>query len=282
MFPRLLNIHIVVDSTANIPAEMLAAHENLHIVPLKIILGRHEWNEPELTTTQLFEKAGELKVHPRTSQPAPGDFVQAFAPAAEGHPVIVICLSGGLSGTVDGARAAAKEYKGQEIYVIDSCTGAIGVTKMVEKALAMAAAGEQAKVIAKHLEHMAAATRTLFIVDSLEHLHRGGRIGGAAALFGSILQIKPILTLLDGKVQVLDKVRTKPRAVVRMLDELTRQDGLEYIGVVDGGEPVMVADMIDTIQRQYPDIPVAKSVLGSVLGAHLGPRIIGLIFQSKL
>lgn len=276
------NIHIVVDSTANIPAEMLTAHNNLHIVPLKVILGAREWNEPELTTTQLFEKVGELRVHPQTSQPAPGDFAQVLAPAAEGHPVIVICLSGGLSGTVDGARAAAKAYKDREIYVIDSCTGAIGVTKMAEKALAMAAAGEAAKTIAEHLQRMVAATHTLFIVDSLEHLHRGGRIGGAAALFGSILQIKPILTLQNGKVQILDKVRTKPRAIARMLDELARYELLDYIGVVDGGEPAVVEEMIDTIRQRYPDIPVAKSVLGSVLGAHLGPRIIGLIFQSKL
>lgn len=278
----MLNIHVVIDSTANIPEEMLSAHDNLHVVPLKVILGDNEWNEPELTTAQLFQKVKELGLHPRTSQPSPGDFAQVFAPAAEGHPVIVICLSGGLSGTVNGARAAAKDYKGREIYVIDSGTGAIGAIKMAEKALAMAAAGKAAEVIAEHLQRMAEATRTLFIVDSLEHLHRGGRIGGAAALFGSILQIKPILTLRQGKVQVLDKVRTRPRTIARMLDELNKEGSLEYIGVVDGGEPAVVEEMVSTICQRYPDIPVAQSVLGSVLGAHLGPRIIGLIYQTKL
>ncbi len=278
----MLNIHVVIDSTANIPEEMLAAHDNLHVVPLKVILGDKEWNEPELTTAHLFQKVRELGRHPRTSQPSPGDFAQVFAPAAAGHPVIAICLSGGLSGTVDGARAAAKDYKGRKIYVIDSGTGAIGAIKMAEKALAMAAAGEEALVIAEYLQRMAAATRTLFIVDSLEHLHKGGRIGGAAALFGSILQIKPILTLHEGKVQVLDKVRTRPRAIARMLEELNKEGSLEYIGVVDGGEPAVVEEMVSTIRQCYPDIPVAQSVLGSVLGAHLGPRIIGLIYQTKL
>lgn len=272
----------MIDSTANVPVEMRTAHANLHVVPLKIILGEDEWNEPDLTTAELFRITKEKGVHPRTSQPAPGDFVQAFAPADEGQPVIMICLAGGLSGTVNGARAVAKDFKGREIYVIDSCTGAIGATKMAETALAMAAAGESAGVIAKHLERMATVTRTLFIVDSLDYLRKGGRIGGAAALVGSILQIKPILTLKEAKVQVFDKVRTKSRAISRMLEELSREDTLEYIGVVYGEEPAMVEEMLTTIHQRYPGVPVAKAALGSVLAAHLGPGVIGLIFQGKV
>lgn len=275
-------IQIVIDSTANVPEEMLANHDNLHVVPLKIILGDNEWNEPEITAAQLFEQVKNIRLHPRTSQPSPGEFAQVLAAATETQPVIMICLAGGLSGTVNGAQAAAKDCKEREIYVVDSCTGAIGAIKMAEKALAMADAGESAKTIAKELQRMAAATHTLFIVDSLDYLHKGGRIGGAAALFGSILQIKPILTLRDGKVQILDKVRTRQRAIARMLDELVGETKLEYIGVVDGGEPAVVADILDTLRQRYPDIPVAQSLLGSVLGAHLGPGVIGLIYQSKL
>ena len=276
----LLNIQIVIDSTANVPEEMLTAHANLQVVPLKIILGEDEWNEPELTTAELFRIAREKEVHPRTSQPAPGEFAQVFAPAAEGQPVIMICLSGGLSGTVNGARAVAKDFKGREIYVIDSCTGAIGAIKMAEVALAMASDGESAEVIAEHLQRMAAATRTLFIVDSLEYLRKGGRIGGAAALLGTILQIKPILTLQEAKVQVLDKVRTKTRAISRMLEELSKEDSLAYIGVVYDDEPAVAEEMLTTIRQRYPDVPISKAALGSVLGAHLGPGVIGLIFQS--
>lgn len=276
-----MDIHIVVDSTANVPQEMLAAHSNLHVVPLKIILGEQEWSELELTTKQLFEKVKATGLHPRTSQPSPGDFARILAAVPEGHSIIMLCLSGGLSGTVDGARAVAKDHKGREIYVVDSCTGAIGVIKMAEKALAMAADGVAAKEIAAQLQHMTETTRTLFIVDSLDYLYKGGRIGGAAALFGSILQIKPILTLREGKVQVLDKVRTKPRAIARMLDELSGIDNFEYIGVVDGGEPEIIEEMLCTLRQRYPDVPLAKSLLGSVLGAHLGPKVIGLIFQSR-
>lgn len=278
-----IDIQIVIDSTANVPEEMLLAHANLHVVPLKIILGKDEWNEPELTTAELFRLAGEKGVYPQTSQPAPGEFVQAFMPAAQGQPVIMICLAGGLSGTVNGARAvASKDFKGREIYVIDSCTGAIGAVKMAEAALAMAAAGESAGVIAEYLQRMAAATRTLFIVDSLEYLRKGGRIGGAAALVGSILRIKPILMLQEAKVQVLDKVRTQSRAISRMLEELSKADNLAYIGVVYEDEPAVAEEMLISIHQRYPDIPVSRNALGSVLGAHLGPGVIGLIYQSKV
>ncbi|SDE94910.1 DegV family protein [Sporomusa acidovorans] len=278
----MLPIHIVIDSTANVPGKMLSEHPNLHVVPLKLILGEDEWSEPELTTAELFRLTREKGVHPRTSQPSPGEFIQAFAPAAAGEPVIMICLTAGLSGTFNGARTAARDFKEREIYVIDSCTGALGSLKMAEQALAMASAGNPAQVIAGHLRQMAAATRTLFIVDSLDYLHKGGRIGGAAALFGSILQIKPILTLRAASIQVLDKVRTRSRAIARMLEELDSVDTLEYIGVVYGDAPAAIEDMVAAIRQRYPGVPVSTAALGSVIAAHLGPGVIGLIFQSRV
>ncbi len=275
------NIHIVLDSTANVPPETLAAYPNLHIVPLKVIMGENVWNEPELSTEELFRLVRERGIHPRTSQPAPGDFAAAFAPAADGNAIIMIGVSGGLSGTVNGARAAAREFKGREIYVIDSCTSAIGMVKMAEAALSMAAAGQSASTIAQRLQTMADATHTLFLPDSLEYLHKGGRIGGAAVLFGSILQIKPILTLCAGKVQVVDKVRTRARALARMVEELNKYGELEYIGVAHGEAPAVAREVYDTVKQRYPDVPVSLTNIGSALGAHLGPGIIGLIFQHK-
>ncbi len=276
------NIHIVLDSTTNVPEAMLAAHPNLHIVPLKVIVGDDQWNDLELSNSELFRIAKEKGVHPRTSQPAPGDFVRAFSQADEGHAIIMISVSGGLSGTVNGARAAAKEFKGREIYVIDSSTASIGVLRMAEAALRMVADGLPAAGIAERLQLMADATHTLLIPDSLEYLHKGGRIGGAAALFGSILQIKPILTLIEGKVQVFDKVRTRPRAVARMLEELDKHGELEYIGVAHGEAPEAAQEIYNTVSQRYPGVPVSLSTISPVISAHLGPGVIGVIFQSKL
>ncbi|SMD10499.1 DegV family protein [Sporomusa malonica] len=274
-------IHIVLDSTAHASPEMLVAHPNLHIVPLTVMLGDTVWKEPELSSAELFRLVKEKGIHPRTSQPAPGEFAKVFAPAAEGNPIIMIGVSGGLSGTVNGARAAAREFKGREIYVVDSCTAAIGTVKLAEAALNMAAAGQAASVIAERLQQMADATQTLILPDSLEYLHKGGRIGGAAALFGSILQIKPILKLQDGKIQVFDKVRTKPRAVARMLEELDKHGELAYIGVAHGEAPVVAGEIYATVCQRYPNIPVSLTGIGSALSAHLGPGVIGLFFQTK-
>lgn len=271
--------HIILDSTANAPEAMLTAHPNLHIVPLKVIIGDTEWNEPELSNTELFRLIKEKGVHPRTSQPSPGDFARVFSSVAQ--PIIMISVSGGLSGTVNGARAAAKEFKDREIYVIDSKTSSVGMIKMAEVALQLAADGQPAATIAEHLQQMADATHTLILPDSLDYLYKGGRIGGAAALFGSILQIKPILTLQEGKVAVFDKVRTKTRAVARMLEELDKYGELEYIGVAHGEAQATAEEIYNTICQRYPNIPVSLRGIGSVLTAHLGPGVLGLIFQKK-
>lgn len=276
------NIHIVLDSTTNVPEAMLAAHPNLHVVPLKVIIGDTEWNEFDLSSSELFRIVKEKSVHPRTSQPSPGDFAKAFAPATEGHPIIMISVSGGLSGSVNGARAAAKEFKGSEIYVVDSRTASIGVIKMAEAAFKMAADGQAPAAIVERLQQMVAATHTMFIPDSLDYLHKGGRIGGAAALFGSILQIKPILKLNEGKVEVLDKVRTRSRAVARMLEQLDKYGELEYIGVAHGEAPEAAQEIYNTVCQRYPTVPVSLSTIGSTLSAHLGPGVFGMIFQSKL
>lgn len=276
------NIQIVIDSTCNVSAEMLATYPNLHVVNLKIMLGSDEWNEPELSCDELFRLVREKGIHPRTSQPSLGEFAKIFAQAGENNPIIVITVSGGLSGTVNGARTAAKECKGREVYVIDSSTASIGVIKMAEKALQLAAAGKPAASIAQYLERMAEATKTLLIPDTLEYLHKGGRIGGAAALFGSILQIKPLLNLREGKVQVLDKVRTRSRAINRMMDELNSYKDIEYIGIGHGAASEVAEEIYNTLSQRYPDVPLSISIIGSGLGAHLGPGIVGLVFQTKI
>lgn len=276
------HIHIVIDSTCNVPAEMLATYPNLHVVNLKIMLGSDEWNEPEISCDELFKLVKEKGIFPRTSQPPLGEFSQVFAQAGDNAPIIVITVSGGLSGTVNGARTVAKDYKGREIYVIDSSTASIGVIKMAEKALQLAAAGRPAASIAQYLQQMAEATRTLLIPDTLEYLHKGGRIGGAAAIFGSILQIKPLLNLQDGKVQVLDKVRTRSRALNRMMDELNNYKDIEYIGIGHGAASAVAEEIYNTLSKRYPDVPVSISVIGSALGAHLGPGIVGMVFQTKI
>jgi len=276
-------IHIVVDSIAQISREMFEMYPNLHGVSLKVRIGDREWPEDELSTAELFKIAKETKLHPQTSQPAPGDFIEVCKPLIDaGKEIILITVSGGLSGTVQGARAIAKMLDEQRIHVIDSGTASIGMVQMAKAALTMAASGMSVSDIVEKLHAMIEATHTFILVDTLEYLYKGGRIGGAAALFGTILQIRPVLYLSDGKVAVMDKVRTKQRAVNRMLDELQKYQNLEYIGVghIDAGADGQV--IIERIEEMYPDNRVLPAGIGSVLGAHLGPGTIGIVFQEKI
>jgi len=276
-------IHIVVDSIGQVPSEMLAMHQNLHIVSLKVRVGDQEWQENEISTKKLFEICQDRKQHPTTSQPAPGDFITVCKPLIEaGKEIIIIGVSGGVSGTVEGARSVAKMLDKEHIHVLDSGTASVGMVAMAKAALEMVSAGSTAKEIVSRIEALAKATHTFLIPDTLEYLYKGGRIGGAAALFGSILQIRPLLHLVEGKVAILDKVRTKQRAVNRMLDELQKYQSLEYIGVAHIDVPEEGAKLAARIKEMYPDTPIVSAGIGAVLGAHLGPGLLGLVFQEKI
>lgn len=276
-------VHIVLDSTANVPSWLRQKRPNLHVVPLTVRIGTREIAEDELTAGELFTLIQRAGQHPQTSQPAPGEFVRLFGLlTAEGSQVIVITLSGGLSGTVESAKAAARIVGRPQLYVIDSGTTAAGMVTMAERALAMADDGLAAEQIAEKLQAMALATHTLFVPGTLEYLHKGGRIGGAAALAGSILQIRPVLELTAGKVVVLDKVRTRAKAVARMTEEIFRLRELDCISVVHIAAAEEAAQLQQTIQRQYPGLQVGLTEAGSVLASHLGPGLVGVVFQELI
>lgn len=276
-------LHVLVDSTAHIGEAMLQHYPNLHVVPLTVMVGDQEWPEAALPSSELFRLVSATGKHPRTSQPSPGDFLTVLeALTDQGCECIIITISGGLSGTVRSAGTAVSMLKSRHVYIIDSGTTAIGMEKMAQTAFDLAQQGREAKDIAAHLQKMADATFTMFVPDTLEYLHKGGRIGGAAALFGTILQIKPILYLAEGKVSVLDKVRTRSRALARMADELKGHSQLAYIGVVYIEAQEEAVLLGERLRKEYPSVPISVTAAGSVLGAHLGPGIVGIIFQEAL
>ena len=273
-------VHIVLDSTANVPSWLRQKRPNLHVVPLTVRIGTREIAEDELTADELFTLIQVTKQHPQTSQPAPGEFVRLFRLlTGDGSQVIVLTLSGGLSGTVESAKAAARIVGCPQVYVVDSGTTAAGMVTMAERALAMADDGIEAEQIAVRLQTMAQVTHTLFVPGTLEFLQKGGRIGGAAALVGSILQIRPVLTLTAGKVVVLDKVRTRAKAVTRLTEEIFRFSELDNINVVHITAAEEAARLQQTIQGQYPGVQVGLTEAGSVLASHLGPKLVGVVFQ---
>jgi DegV family protein with EDD domain len=155
------------------------------------------------------------------------------------------------------------------------------MVKMAQQALAMAAAGQSAVDIADRLERVSQATHTLFVPATLEFLHKGGRIGGAAAVLGTILQIRPVLYLSGGKVAVLDKVRTWTKAIDRIVEAVKQHNNPKYIGIVHIGAPEEAEKFRQKLQEAYPAELISVSTGGAVLASHLGPGLVGVILQDS-
>ncbi len=277
------NIHIVLDSTAHIEDEFLQKYKNLHKVSLKVRIAEQEWDEDELSAHDLFIETKKAGVMQQTSQPPIGAFIQLFQSIVDqGDTCIVIAVAGALSGTVQGARTAAVTVDKKKIHVIDAQTSAIGLVRMAESALEMIEAGKSAEQILEVLHKQVKVTHTLLLPDSLEYLHRGGRIGGAAALFGTILQIKPVLYLAEGRITILDKVRTRKRAINRLIEELGKCGELEYIGIVHVEAEAEGLETKAQVAELYPTAKISLTVAGSAVAAHTGPGTLAFIYQEKI
>ena len=274
---------VVADTTSYLPAELISRHD-LHLVSLYVGLEGEQERESEISDLQGFyerlRKSGEAVT---TSQPSVGDFIAVYEPLlAEGKEVISIHLSAGISGTYESAmqareRLTADGKGGERIVIIDSRTGAGGMGLMI---LAAADAAEQGASAAEAGERANAARRELkiwFAVDTLDYLRRGGRIGAARAWIGTTLKIKPILTLED-EITPIERVRTRSRAFERMVDYARQRhsDGADGWVVQHVQDPETAARMVDACRPIYGCDPVFTSEVGPVIGAHVGPGLLGV------
>ena len=276
-------LQVVIDSTAMGDKEWLGQHNNLHVIPLTVRIGEQEWLDTEISGAELFQRASAAKELPKTSQPAQGQFIQLFQElTASGQEVVCILLSGGLSGTASAARMAAAQVDPRLIRVIDSGTTALGLVQMAKAALQAAEEGKSLADVVHLLDAMVRRTNTMFIPGTLEYLHKGGRIGGAARLFGGILQLCPLLYLQDGKVQVLDKVRTQKRALERAMQDIRALQRPAYIGVGHVDNPELAAQTAALVKQAQPEAQVEVFLISPVIGAHTGPGLIGFIYQENV
>ena len=224
-------VAVVTDSTAYLPPHVLERY-GIDVVPLYVVLAGHSGTEGEsVSPADVARVLGTRGGRVSTSRPTPGDFVAAYRRLldAGADRLVSIHLSAELSGTWDAARLAASQVGEHIVTVVDSRSAAMGSGFAVLAAARAAAAGADAAAVAEAARRTAAATRTFFVVDTLEHLRRGGRIGPAAALLGSALAVKPVLHVLDGRVVPLEKVRTSARALNRLVQRVVDEAG---------GEPV--------------------------------------------
>lgn len=277
---------IVTDSTAYIPQEL---REQLHIqiCPLNVIFGTESYQEElEMTADDFYEKVRNAPELPKTSQPAIGLFEQTFKNLAEkGYEAIIsIHLSSGISGTFQASVTAGGMVDEILVYSFDSEISAMPQGFYAIEAAQMALQGKDPKEILERLNEMKKSMRAYFMVDDLAHLQRGGRLNGAQALIGSLLQVKPILHFENTKIVPFEKIRTHKKAIKRIL-ELFEEDAKTGVSIkaslIHANRLDIVEELKNQIQSQYKNIEIDISYFGAVIGTHLGEGAIGLGWYKK-
>ena len=271
-------VRVVTDSTADLPAE-LVAELGITVIPLQVIFGSESFRDGvDLTAEEFFERLPQEKELPTTSQPSVGEFQQAYeALAEETDRVLSIHLSAGFSGTVGAAQQAADRLAERcEIEVIDSGTVSMAMGFAVIAAARAAREGADLDTCTRIARSILGRQRLAVALDTLEYLRRGGRIGRATAFLGSLLRLKPILTIRDGGAFPLSRVRTRKKALNELLRVCLEPGAIVEATVMYTTDPTDATYLIDEIRQRYPDIPIHEGRIGPVIGVHAGPGLIGL------
>ncbi len=279
-----MTVRIMTDSTADFTPEEASAL-GITIVPLTVFFGDEAYlDNVELDNATFYNKLQSSKALPRTSQPSPAAFQTAFSRLIEegATGILSVHLSSGLSGTYQSACTARdtlpEELRRVPIEIIDSLSISAGMALALRKAAEEARQDLQLQEIKDHVVDQLARTRILAVLDTLEYVKRGGRIGGARAMLGNMLSVKPIISLKDGAVVPLEQPRTRSKAYARVAQIVTESQPIEQLAVAESNEEVgqQLAEMLKTVYQGA--IPRYK--LGAALGTHTGPGTAAAVIVS--
>jgi DegV family protein with EDD domain len=274
---------VVCDTTAYLPRELLAARD-IQTISLYVSVDGHQEKESEIADyAEFYERLRASESGATTSQPSIGDFIEVYEPLlAAGREVVSVHISSGISGTFEAAgqakeRLTEEDKGGERLYVMDSRTAAGGMGLCALGAATAAAAGNDAAVCLAQAEKTRESLKMWFAIDTLEYLRRGGRIGGARAWIGSALKIKPILTL-EEEITPVERVRTRARSLERLRGYARQRHESGADGwVVQHIQDRETADsLIEDCSEIFGCGPVFVSEIGAVLGAHVGPGLLGV------
>jgi DegV family protein with EDD domain len=275
-------VRLVCDSTADLSAADRDAGRVI-VVPLKVIFGDESLVDGvDIDAERFYARMRTSSRNPTTSQPTPAEFEAAFREAtANGDSVVCTTLSAEMSGTHGAAMQAREALPDLDIHVVDTRTVGVGHNAIVRGAVEAAGEGRSATEIVELIRGIIARQRSIFTVDTLEYLRRGGRIGGARALLGSVLNIKPVLQVHDGRIEPHDRVRTYQRALDRIASEVIAASGeTGRRARVVLGHADRLADcrgLADRIRDHCEGEPEIIAI-GPIVGCHAGPGTIGLSF----
>lgn len=278
-------VAIVTDSTCNLPAELVEQYD-IHVIPQILNWeGKSLLDQIDISTRDFYDRLPQSSDLPKTSQPAPGQFTEFYTQVAENADSIVgIFVSEFLSGTLQSAHLGAEAMGDYPIEIVDSRSVSLGLGLLVLAAARYAAEGHTAQEVAEYTRSLVPRLRVMFVVDTLEYLHKGGRIGGAQRLMGSVLSIKPILHLEDGRIEPLASVRTKSKAIQSMIDTIVGEmQGKEHIhaGIIHAAAPESAARVEELLLAQVQPQELLVNELTPVIGANVGPGIVGMGYYTE-
>jgi len=270
-------VRIVTDSACDLP-ESICEELGIEVVPLTIRFGNREYvDRKELSVDAFWRELEASSVLPETAAPSVGAFEETFRRLSDDGADGIVCinLSARLSATMQSALVAAKALDGRTaIEIIDSMSASMGIGNLVVHAARQARSGASLEEIVAEVESRRARERVFATLDTLEYLRKGGRIGGAQAMLGSMLSIKPIIEVIDGAVEPAGRVRTRSKALRFLVDQIPRGK-VESISVLHGNAPDL-DEFLAMLEPLVPDAEVTVGTIGPVIGVHTGPRVMGI------
>lgn len=275
-----MKIAIVTDSTAYLPPATLKEY-NIYTTSLNVVFEDEAFKEGiDLSTEAFYEKVRDSKELPTTSQPAIGEMIQLYEELSKDYDTVIsIHLSEKFSGTFRAAQTANELVEGIEVYAVDSGISTMAQGFQVVEAAKMAREGKSVEAIIQRLELMRENTRAYFMVADLSHLQRGGRLSGAQALVGSLLNIKPVLHITEGLILPFEKIRSKKKALKRLLnllDEDTQNKSVKEVVFIHANNEEGAQELKQIYEEKYPHIKTHLSYFGPVIGTHLGEGSLGI------
>ncbi len=282
-------VALVTDSTAYIP-EDLSRHLAIHTVPLQIIWGDETLKDGvDIQPSEFYPRLENSKVNPTTSQPSPAAFIERYQQLLdEGYDILSVHISSKLSGTMDSAIQAKTHFPGSRIELFDSYSTSMAMGFQILAAARAASQGASLEDCRAIVEKSRPNTGVLFAVSTLEYLRRGGRIGGGAAFLGTVLNLKPLLELREGRIEAVERVRTMNKAIDRLLDLFQERVGNRkpiHIACVYSSSTEEARTLLDRARQRFDPEAIEDLLIAPVspvVGVHTGPGCMGLAYMTGM
>ena len=266
---------VVTDSTADLP-DAWRDRYGIEVVPLKVLFGEETFRDGvDMNNEEFFHRLAASTKLPTTSAPSPGEFAELYERLSHDFEgCISIHIGSQLSATAEAARVGAQSVEGFKVNVIDSET----VTMPMAFLCKLAAEAATLEVATAEVERRIPKCRVLALLDTLRYIEMGGRVSRAQAMIGTMLDLKPLLLVVDREIKPVDRVRTRSRAIPRMVEFFKAELPVEYVGVVHAQAAEEAERIAVDLRQQLPELEIPIGQIGCVLGTHTGPKALGLVY----